>query len=422
MVDRLRIGVNLGSDMQTRRTRPGRESIWGNRPVGTESFEDFAKTVESLKTLGVDSVRLSIGWSQIIKPQLIKPEILEVDMEAVRGYKDMLRQLKEAGIKNIILTTHHFDEPQWFDNLGGWAKEENLKYYERYAEVCAQEFGQDANIWIPINEPNIYTSMGYLAGLWPPHEKNPLKARAVYRNLAKAHNLAAEIIKKRNPNAKIACAVQMPDVRAGRYFPKAIANLIGKGYEAVNNWLFIDRVIDSIDYIGVQSYSPFYIGKPKSEQTTDMGWPLDLTGEYLENVLVKTAKRYPNKPIIITENGIADKDDLDKIRESTRVKFIKASLQGVERAIKQGANIVGYFHWTIEDNYEMDTENTPDKGRFGLFRKDYETLKREITTGGRYYSRLIRWAKSCEKAQENSDVKSPKPVQLIISEEPTTSQ
>jgi beta-glucosidase len=110
---------------------------------------------------------------------------------------------------------------------------------------------------------------------------------------------------------------------------------------------------------------------------SDLGWEIHPHG--LEKVL-----RYASKlrvPLIITENGIATRNAEKKI------KFIRGHVDVLERCMKRGIDVRGYFYWTLIDNYEwlqgLDA-------RFGLYRVDFSTLRRSPTTAALYYSHIIK--------------------------------
>ncbi len=110
---------------------------------------------------------------------------------------------------------------------------------------------------------------------------------------------------------------------------------------------------------------------------TDMGWEIHPHG--LEKVLRYASKL--NVPLIITENGIATYDDQKKM------KFMKGHIDALERCIKNGIDVRGYFYWSLIDNYEwlkgLDA-------RFGLYRVNFDTLERKPTNAATYYSYLIK--------------------------------
>ncbi len=429
---KFQIGVKLPTNFQGLTEDPNNPSIWKDLPYDTVDFPRINELVPLVKETGAKSVRLQLSWSRTINPEFRVPVFVdgkavdtvpEFNLEYVRDFENLLKLLKEAGVENIDVTLHHFDDPKWFDDIGGWTKKENLKFWKEYVEVCAKYFGKYVDSATPFNEPNVYVANGHLLGMWPPHGRNPLRAVTVHENIVEAHVEAAKIIKKHNPETKVSVAIQMPQIVAGRGVPEKVAKFIAKQYEKFNHFLFIDNVLKAggiIDVIGVQSYFPVVLGRSKFEEETDMGWPIDPKAEYLEDALVKTSERYPEIPLMVTETGIADRYDpispegpmppegplnprgYERLRiKSKRIDYIKASFRAVNRAIDRGANVQGLFFWNIIRNYEMLVPYS-NQVNFGLYDRDPKTLKTLITKGGKFFKKLIRFLELQEEGEKKT--------------------
>lgn len=341
--------------------------------------EDFkiAKTV-----LNNNSHRISIEWARI------EPRQGDYDQKEIDHYKKVLRQLNKSGLKSIV-TLNHFTNPQWFAEKGGWTNSDNIKYFESFVKLCVENFGDFIDYWIVINEPNVYTFMSYLQGYWPPQKKSFLLAAKTYNNLAKAHRSAYKIIHKYIPEAKVSSAINMI------YFK--YQNFIGKIFSGFSslacNWLFINLTKNHHDFIGLNYYMMHMSGikdlllKNKKirrmkdlieGKRNDLGWPIYPEGIY--EITQKITKKY-NLPILITENGIADEKD-DK-----RGRFLIDHLSWVAQSIKDGAQIIGYTHWTLMDNFEWRFGRS---AKFGLFKTDYKTLKRIPRPSAFVYSKIAK--------------------------------
>jgi len=320
--------------------------------------EDFKLAKEILHN---NAHRLSLEWARI------EPREGVYDEKEMLHYKKVLGELRRLGLKTMV-TLHHFTNPLWFAQKSGWEKKENLKYFKRYVSFCAREFNDLVDYWIVINEPNVYLTMSYLRGFWPPEKKNLLLALRVFLNLASAHKRAYRIIHQTIPAAQVASSINMA------YFKPSLL------VETVANYSFILLSPRSWDFIGINYYFLHQfdlnkiplIRKIKRKdflkliggEKTDLGWPIYPQGIY--EVVKKNWKKF-KIPIIITENGIADKGD------SKRPRFILDHLTWLNQAIKEGVDVRGYFYWTLMDNIEWGLGK---KARFGLFETDYKTLKR----------------------------------------------
>ncbi|OGM18742.1 hypothetical protein A2685_02785 [Candidatus Woesebacteria bacterium RIFCSPHIGHO2_01_FULL_37_10] len=329
-------------------------------------YKDDFKLIKNF--LHNNAYRFSIEWSRI------EPEEGRVDRKEIKHYKSVLQELKRLNIKSMV-TLHHFVNPLWFSKRGGWEKRENVIFFERFVRICIKEFGRDIDFWIIINEPNIYASMAYIKGEWPPEKKSLLTAVKVYFNLAYAHRSAYKIIHTSFPNAKVSSAIHMSAFKYLGYIDKLISDLSKFTF----NYSFLALTKNYHDFIGVNYYalhltkiSDLFYKRIKVEEyeklargeVNDLGWPIYPMGIY--DVVKETWKRY-KLPILITENGTAD------AHEPNRVSFLVNHLKWLQKAINEKVEVKGYFYWSLMDNFEWHLGRDV---RFGLFEIDYKTLKR----------------------------------------------
>ena len=213
--------------------------------------------------------------------------------------------------------------------------------------------------------------------MWPPQRKNIfLFYKAIFR-LIQAHRLSVQALKKIHPDFQIGASLNIS------YFESAggVANAILKwGADRIWNFHFLNHIKHSLDFIGLNYYFHnrvhYGLNKNENKKVSDMGWELYPEGIYH---VLKDLKKF-NKPIYITENGLADAKD-DK-----RELFIRETLKFVERAMKEGADVRGYFHWSLLDNFEWDKGF---RSRFGLVEIDYKTLQRKIRQSAYAFKRII---------------------------------
>ena len=131
--------------------------------------------------------RLGIEWAKIC------PEEDTVDRSAIQHYRDELAYLKEKDIE-VLLTLHHFTNPMWFERKGGFTKSGNLKYFMDFVKLATESFGDLVSEYITINEPNVYATISYFYGEWPPGEKSLIRACKVMSNMAVCHIEAYRLI------------------------------------------------------------------------------------------------------------------------------------------------------------------------------------------------------------------------------------
>jgi len=327
--------------------------------------EDFRLAKEVLHN---NAHRLSIEWAKI------EPKEGKFDENVINHYKEVLAELKRLGLKSMV-TLHHFTLPLWFSERGGWEKKENLIFFKRFVERCAQEYKNLVDYWITINEPNIYTPLAYLQRIFPPQKGSLILTVKVYLNLASTHKAAYKIIHSVIPNAQVGAAVHIGMFKAFGVFE----NLFPEISRRIFNYSFFDLTFKYHDFLGINYYAlhrntlkDIFIKRKRKKETkemiegelNDLGWTMYPSGIY--TICKEMYKRF-HLPIIITENGIPDAKD------EKRPSFIINHLSWLHKAIEEGVDVRGYFHWSLMDNFEWNNGRKP---RFGLFEINYKTLER----------------------------------------------
>ena len=354
-------------------------------------WELYKEDISLMHSLGYDGYRFSIEWSRIF------PKENEIDENALNKYREIIELLLERDITPNV-TLHHFTSPLWFMQKGGFAKEENLKHWEKYVEIIS-EILEGVQFVATFNEPMVYVMMGYLTGYWPPFVKNPFRAFNVVSNLLKAHALAYSIL---SGMVKVGIVKNIPIMIPASENEKD--KKAAKKADNLFNWSFLNAIWEGcyksafgtysvlesdVDFIGINYYTAsevkyswnplrfFFEAKlaDLSERKTQMGWSVYPEGIYKA---ITAVSRY-EKPMYITENGIATLDD------SWRIEFIVQHLQYVHKAIEEGYDVRGYFYWSLMDNYEWKEGFEP---RFGLIEVDYETYERKPRESAYVYGEI----------------------------------
>ena len=328
-------------------------------------YNRYAEDFSLAKNIGLNSMRISIEWARI------EPSDGVWDMKAVEHYRTVLKEMKQNNLVRMV-TLHHYTLPQWIAQKKGFHNKKNIKFFKRYCSFIAEQLGDEIDLWITINEPEVFTLMSSLVGIWPPFKKNPWQAWKLFNNLALAHKQAYKAIKQVRPKAQISVA------KNNVYSIPFKNNWLDKTLVTFNNWFgnywFLNKIEDELDFIGLNYY--FYhslhlswsgvsrenLKAPKS----NMGWRTYPKGIYY--LALDLHKRY-DRPIYITENGIANASD------PMRQDFIREHLFWISHANNHGADIRGYFYWSLTDTYEWSDGFDP---KFGLIEVNFETQKRTI--------------------------------------------
>lgn len=340
---------------------------------GVDHYNRYEEDFDIAKSLNLNAFRFTIEWSRL------EPVEGKWDAAAFKHYKDYIAALRKRGLEPF-LNIWHWTVPTWFADKGGFAKRSNLKYFDRLVQKIAEELITDVTYVITVNEPNVYASFSYGTGEWPPQERHKVKALLwVYWNLNVAHRRAYKTLKAKKLGLQIGVAQQLGDIqaaRSGHWFDKLAVRFMGYSW----NWMWLNRIKKYQDFIGFNYYfSDFYKGLHRVNPKTpvnDLGWYMKPKG--LSPLLNQVAKHYPGKPIIITENGVADAND------NYRKWWIQETLRAIDTAQSQGVPIVGYMHWSLLDNFEWAYGWWP---KFGLVAVDREhDMKRTVRQSAKWFA------------------------------------
>ncbi len=344
-----------------------------------ELFDDDFKLASDL---GHDAHRFSIEWAKV------EPREGKFDEAVLDHYREVFKSLRKHGLKPFV-TLWHFTFPLWFAKRGAFEKRDNIFYFVRFCKKIAEVFRDDVEFFITINEPEVYLYYAYLGGKWPPQKKSFRALVKVYRNLYRAHREVYKSLKQVNPDFQIGVAKNNPSFSPDRHkniFDWTLVYLL----RYLWNHLFLDCIKTSYDFIGLNYYfhrsmrfdlrlaGQFFIHPCNSCDKTDMGWEIYPRG--VAGVLRDLWKRY-RKPIIITENGVADKAD------RLRGDYIENVLEHVFNAKKYGVDVFGYLHWSLLDNFEWADGFEP---RFGLVEVNYANYERKVRPSAYKYEKLIK--------------------------------
>ncbi|MGH7897054.1 MAG: glycoside hydrolase family 1 protein [Candidatus Binatia bacterium] len=351
--------------------------------------------------LGHQALRISIEWSRV------EPERGRFDQDAIDHYKRVCDSMLDHGLQPT-LTLHHFTNPTWAQREGGWENPDMPAWLARFAAYAAREIGDRVKVWWTINEPMIAPTLGYLLGIHPPCVRDFARALVVSRHVLLAHGLAYAAI-----HEAVRHAVEAGPVMAMPYFepfdPGSESDrAVTEASDEFMNEYFLRGVREGIiappvgggekvaglegsfDLIGVNYYMRVLgqggdagidlVGKRRPSEPDrlidEMGWEIFPDGLYRH--LVRVAKL--GKPVYVTENGMATLDD------SARTEHLREHLERVWRAIRDGADVRGYFYWSLMDNFEW----AEGYGRrFGLVAVDRQTLERRPRPAAYVYRDVI---------------------------------
>lgn len=342
---------------------------------GVDHYNRYQEDFDILGKLNMNAFRFSIEWSRI------EPEEGVWDEAEVAHYHEYLKQLRKRGI-TPFLNIWHWTMPVWFEEKGAFKKRANIKHFLRFVKKISDEYGADLSHIITLNEPNVYMSLGFITATRPPQEKNVWHGLVSYWHLRLAHKQSYKLLKTAHPHLQIGIAMQLGNIQAKR--PHDILDeATTKVMRYAWNWWFLRRIRREQDFIGINYYFTDYYRRFKTQNPTvplnDLGWYMEPEGIY--PLLLRAWGRY-KKPIFITENGVADAQD------QYRRWWIEETVVAMERALSEGVDLRGYFHWSLLDNFEWEAGYWP---KFGLVEVDRKHgMKRTIRPSAKWFGDLIK--------------------------------
>jgi beta-glucosidase len=318
----------------------------------------------------------------------------------------MLKGLHDRKIKPMV-TLHHFSEPLWVAELGGWENEAIVDLFAAFVRRAVEALMPYCDLWVTINEPNVFAVMAYLEGVMPPGKTDLKTALNVLYMMVRAHARAYQIIHELQPDARVGTAVQYRGFKPATWFP--LDHLMTKIHERFFNDLFPRTLLDgqfrgiikredvpeatgTQDFLGINYYTGEYVrfdlrkrkdvfsrrsfpGEAALSDSGDIANLPDGLGE-----AIRWGRQF-GVPIIITENGLDDSED------TLRPQYLVEHLHEIWRAMNEDGIVEGYFHWSLVDNFEWERGWTQ---RFGLWGLDVETQKRTKRPSADLYAEICK--------------------------------
>ena len=422
---------------------PGKTLGGDTGDVAVDHYHRVAEDVAIMRDLGLQAYRFSVSW-----PRVQPTGSGEFNQAGLDFYSRLVDELLAAGIKPVV-TLYHWDLPQALEDEGGWTNRQTAYRFAEYGRRLAEVLGDRVHLWTTLNEPWCSAYLGYASGVHAPGVTDEVAALRAVHHLNLGHGLAARAIKDvLGQDAPISVTLNLHVTRAASDAPEdleakrrieTIGNEVFLGpmlegaYPAelftdtasITDWSFVeDGDLETIrvplEVLGVNYYStnrvkhghfltgdgePGPDGHRLSSRTpwvgaddvefvaqpgphTAMGWNIEPQG--LVDLLLELHTRYPGLPLAITENGAAFVDEVSedgRVHDQDRVDYLHDHLDAVAAAIEAGADVRGYFVWSLFDNFEWAYGY--DR-RFGVVRVDYDTLERTPKDSARWYAEVVR--------------------------------
>ena len=360
---------------------------------------------DRMAALSLNVHRLSLEWSRI------EPQPGRYDRDALARYRAILTALHDRGISPWV-ALHHFTNPLWLEAQGGWENPAVVPRFTAYARVAADHLGDLCTTWLTFNEPLVYLGQGWIRGAWPPQRPHPIRARRVFLHLLRAHAAAYRAIHAARPTVQVSIAKAMrrfaplrpghPGDRVAAWLRRYLyedlwfaATVRGRILPPLGIGQFDASLANTLDFIGVNYYARRWVRfspDPRrifAQEENPPGGELADPGNHgpatrFDPAGLTEAIRYVRafgKPIYVTEHGLPDAAD------KRRPRWLLAHLAALHQAIADGADVRGYFHWTLVDNFEW-TDGWSQ--RFGLIALDPVTQQRSPRPSAELYATIAR--------------------------------
>ncbi len=403
-------------------------AVWNhhNGDVACDHYNRYREDVGLMSEIGLHAYRLSISW-----PRVLPDGTGRVNEAGLDFYDKLIDTLLEKNITPYV-TLFHWDLPYLLHCRGGWLNPESVEWFAEYTELIVKRIGDRVRHWMTFNEPNIFLSRGYGMGVHAPGETlPPAELLRQAHHVLMAHGRSVQVLRGHGAGYKIGFApamdVAIPDTDTPENIAAARRRMFLVGCRAMGDlalWadpVFFGRypenmlevfdekkvittaedmklISQPLDFCAVNIYNGHRMRAADSKMgevlKADRGTPLTgiswtITPEALYWGPRHLWERY-GKPVIIAENGMSNHDivSLDgKVHDPQRIDFLNRYLLQLERAVKDGVAIDGYFLWSIMDNFEWDHGY---KERFGIIFVEYATQQRILKDSARWYSDIIK--------------------------------
>jgi beta-glucosidase len=412
-------GVSIWDTFSHKHNSEGHSKVKNNDTgdVACNHYHLYKHDVALMKNLGLNAYRFSTAWPRFFPEGKGKPNL--------KG-RDFYNRLVDELLANDLepwLCFYHWDLPQTLQDKGGWSNRDTAYYYADYASYVAEHLGDRVKHFVMLNEPNVAALLGHLLGIHAPGLQDLNAFASATHHLNLATGLGMGQLRSLNSTWQLGTVLNLQPVHTytdkdedqeARMLFDAIWNrstldpLLRGTYPKLMEGMLEDTVQagdlgtiqQPLDFLGMNLYTRMVVQAdpkslvgirqsepPKNAELTDMGW--EIYPQALLEQLLELKNDYDNPKVFITENGGAFKDEITAkgINDQDRIRYLEKHLRAVYEAREKGANVQGYFVWSLLDNFEWSEGY---KKRFGIVHVDYATQKRTPKASYHWYQQAIR--------------------------------
>ena len=409
--------------------KPGAVVGGDNGDVACDHYHRMPQDVALIKSLGVDTYRFSVAWPRV-QPGGRGP----ANQAGLAFYDRLTDELLAAGIDPWV-TLYHWDLPQELEDAGGWPNRDTAYRFADYAMLVFDKLSDRVDNWTTLNEPWCSAWLGYYVGVHAPGRQDFGDAIAAVHHLLLGHGLATQrmraaatretkfgitlnmgtadpatdTVADRDAARRadgMGLRIYLDPLRKGEYPADMVADLAARGTAFPVQDGDLEVIATPFDVLGVNFYfGQDFSGTDEHGNTHDadghpvvrpilpagprtaMNWPI--TAERFTRLLVRLSRDYPDLPLVITENGAAFDDSADadgNVADDDRTAYLAEHIAAVAAARDLGADVRGYFAWSLLDNFEWAEGYAK---RFGIVHVDYDTQVRTPKQSALWYRDTI---------------------------------
>ncbi|MFI6933311.1 GH1 family beta-glucosidase [Streptomyces sp. NPDC050287] len=420
---------------------PGKTAGGDTGDIAVDHYHRYRDDVALMADLGLSAYRFSISWPRV-QPAGRGPAV----QKGLDFYRRLVDELLAHGIKPAI-TLYHWDLPQALEDAGGWPERDTAYRFAEYAQIVGEALGDRVEQWITLNEPWCSAFLGYGSGVHAPGRTDAAASLKAAHHLNLAHGLGTTALRAGMPagnsvavslnssvvrplsreSSDLAAVQKIDDLANGVFHGPmlhgAYPETLYAATERITDWSYVQdgdlaAIHQPLDALHLNYYTPALVSAadphadaPRADghgassfspwpgaddvafhqtpgERTEMGWTIDPTG--LHDLIMRYSREAPGLPLYITENGAAydDKPDPDgRVHDPERIAYLHGHLSAVRRAIADGADVRGYFLWSLMDNFEWAYGYGK---RFGAVYVDYATLTRTRKSSAHWYAQAAR--------------------------------